>query len=267
MSTLKTGVTGGSTKAETTDVFQKDLFKGKVAFITGGGSGICKGMAEALARHGAKVAITGRTMSKLEEAAADITKKTGGEVFPVAADVRSYDLIESAIKQAHAKFGRIDYLVCGAAGNFLAPAEKLSPNAFRTVVEIDLIGTFNTCKAALPYLKETKGSIINVTATLQYTGTPLMVHACAAKAGVYGIRINGVAPGLMPDGFKEAAAKIPLRSYDIEHATVYLFSEAGRWVTGAFFVIDGGQWMTAVPGLADTSPEELLKKKKEYSKL
>ncbi|KAI8852419.1 hypothetical protein BC829DRAFT_385082 [Chytridium lagenaria] len=210
------------------------------AFITGGGSGICKGMAEALARHGAKVAITGRTMSKLEEAAADITKR---RVFPVAADVRSYDLIESAIKQAHAKFGRIDYLVCGAAGNFLAPAEKLSPNAFRTVVEIDLIGTFNTCKAALPYLKETKGSIINVTATLQYTG----LLSC--------IRINGVAPGskLMPDGFKEAAAKtIPLRSYgtikDIEHATVYLFSEAGRWVTGAFFVIDGGQWMTAVPG-------------------
>ncbi|KAJ3104622.1 hypothetical protein HDU97_009013 [Phlyctochytrium planicorne] len=292
--TLKTGVTAGATKAETTDVFQKNLFTGKVAFVTGGGSGICKGMATALARHGAKVAIAGRTAAKLEEAAAEIRKQTGGEVLPVAADVRDYQKIEEAIKATVAKFGRIDFLVCGAAGNFLAPAEKLSTNAFRTVIEIDLIGTFNTCKAALPYLKETKGSIINVTATLQYAGTALMAHACAAKAGVdaltkvlaiewgqYGIRVNGVAPGpiddttgiskLMPDEFKVIGANaIPLKSYgtvkDIEHCTVYLFSEAGRWVSGSFFVIDGGQWMTAGGGMSSITPEELARKKAQHAK-
>ncbi|KAJ3102153.1 hypothetical protein HDU96_009729 [Phlyctochytrium bullatum] len=295
MPTLKTDLTHGSTKAETTDVYQKNIFVGKVAFVTGGGSGICRGMAEALARHGAKVAIAGRTLSKLQEAAVDISKKTGSEVLPVAADVRSYEQVEAAIKQTISKFGRLDYLVCGAAGNFLAPAEALSPNAFRTVVEIDLIGTFHTCKAALPYLKETQGAIINVTATLQYAGTELMAHACAAKAGVdaltkvlalewgkYGIRVNGIAPGpiddtvgfakLMPDDMKYSIAQvIPLKSYgrikDIEHSTVYLFSEAGRWVTGTVLVVDGGQWMTPGNGFQNISDKELAEKKRIHAKI
>ncbi|KAJ3193992.1 hypothetical protein HK101_003701 [Irineochytrium annulatum] len=293
MSTFKSGLTQNATKADTVEIFQRNIFKGKVAFVTGGGSGICKGMAEAIARHGGRVAIAGRTQSKLDEAAREITQRTGMEVLPVSADVRSFEQVEKAVKATYERFGRIDFVVCGAAGNFLAPAEALSHNAFKTVIEIDLVGTFNTCKAAFPYLKESKGSIINVTATLQYTGTALMAHACAAKAGVdaltkvlaiewgpYGIRVNGVAPGpiedtigmskLTPDAYKQKAIYgIPLRSYgtikDIEHATVYLFSEAGRWVTGSFFVIDGGQWIGSSAGALAISSEELARKKQEHS--
>ncbi|KAJ3415410.1 hypothetical protein HDV05_005004 [Chytridiales sp. JEL 0842] len=278
--------TKNATKAETTDVYRNDIFKGKVALVTGGGSGICRGMAEALARHGASVVICGRTLSKLEEAAAGIVKRTGSPCLPVAADVRNFAQVEAAFKAGFDKFGRIDFVVCGAAGNFLARIEDLSPNAFKTVVEIDLIGTFHTCKAALPYLKQSKGAIINVTATLQYAGTPLVAHASAAKAGVdsltksmavefgkYGIRVNGIAPGpiddtvgmskLMVDSLREASIMaVPLESYgtvkDIEHATVYLFSE-GANVSGAILVVDGGHWMTALTMPSDVNTAELAK--------
>ncbi|KAJ3280955.1 hypothetical protein HDU76_009043 [Blyttiomyces sp. JEL0837] len=284
-----------ATKADTLEVYQPNIFKGKVAVVTGGGSGICRGMAEAMARHGANVSVLGRTLSKLEDAVAEFKRKTGADCLAIQTDVRNYAQLEEAMKKTYDKFGRIDYVVCGAAGNFLAPAEALSPNAFKTVVEIDLIGTFNTCKAALPYLKQTRGAIINVTATLQYAGTPFMVHACAAKAGVdaltkvlaiewgqFGIRVNGIAPGpiedtvgmskLGVDSLKAASIQaVPLRSYgtikDIEHATMFLFSESGRWVTGTIIVVDGGHWMVPANTLNNVSMEEIVQKRRETSKL
>ncbi|KAI9349856.1 2,4-dienoyl-CoA reductase [Zopfochytrium polystomum] len=282
-----------ATQAATSDVFLPTLFKGKVAFVTGGGSGICRGMAEAIARHGGNVAVAGRSLDKLVDTAAEIKRKFGTECLPVQTDVRSFEQVTEAMKKTYDKFGRIDFVVCGAAGNFLAPVEALSPNAFKTVVEIDLVGTFHTCKAALPYLKETRGSIINVTATLQYAGTQLMAHACAAKAGVdaltrvlaqewgqYGIRVNGIAPGpiadtmgfakLMVDDMQERALRaVPVKSFgtirDIEHSTVFLFSESGRFVTGHILVVDGGQWMTG-NSLDGVDEEDLKKKKERYGK-
>lgn len=103
-------------------------------------------MTEAMVRHGAKAVIISRTYSKLEKAAQEMCAATGGEVFPVAADVRKPDQVENAVAKTIEKFGRIDYLINGAAGNFLAPFNNLSYNAFRTVIEIDLLGTFNLTK-------------------------------------------------------------------------------------------------------------------------
>ncbi|KAJ3359910.1 hypothetical protein GGF32_008927 [Allomyces javanicus] len=255
----------------TTDIFRKDLFVGKVAFVTGGGSGICKGMTEALMRHGCDAVIVSRTQSKLDEAAKDLEAATGRTCYAVAGDVRKPEDMINAVQKAMDKFGRIDILVCGAAGNFLSPVEHLSYRAFKTVVEIDLLGTFNTIKACLEPLKASgNGVVINVTAALQYSGSPLQVHAVSAKAGVdgmtktmavelgrYGIRVNGIAPGpiegtegmarLMPPGMEDGFLDtIALRRMgqvrDIEHATLYLASDAGAYVTGTVLVVDGGSW-------------------------
>ncbi|KAI8812734.1 hypothetical protein BJ742DRAFT_673249 [Cladochytrium replicatum] len=256
----------------TLQVFQPNLFKGKVVFTTGGGSGICKGMTEALMRHGADAVICGRTFDKLKASAEELSSKTGQKCIPVAADVRKFEDLAKAFEVAKSTFGRVDIVIAGAAGNFLSSAERISPNGFKTVVDIDLIGTFNTAKAALPYLKESKGLLLSVSATFHYVGSPLQVHAAAAKAGVdaitrtlavewgaYGIRVNTIAPGpiagtlgmekLSSGGkFEDAiTANVPLKRYgtimDIEYATLYLASAAASYVTGAVLVVDGGSWL------------------------
>ncbi|KAF9384339.1 hypothetical protein CPB97_005741 [Podila verticillata] len=260
----------------TSSIFKDDILKGKVAFVTGGGSGICKGMAEALARHGAKVTIVSRTLSKLEVAAKEMRASTGGEFYAVAADVRDPKQMQDAMDKHIAHYGRLDILVNGAAGNFLALSQHLSFNAFRSVIEIDLIGTFNTTKCAFPHLKASKGSIINVSATLPYNGQIFQSHACAAKAGVdalslvwanewgpLGIRSNCIAPGpiantvgmakLAPEG---EAVRVPIGRMgevrDIEHATLYLASEAASYVTGQVLIVDGGNWLQ--PGMTNGYP-------------
>ncbi|CDH54369.1 -dienoyl-reductase [Lichtheimia corymbifera JMRC:FSU:9682] len=256
----------------TTDVFQKNLFAGRVLLCSGGGSGICRGMTEAMVRHGAKAVIVSRTLSKLEKAAKEMREATGGDVFPVAADVRKPEQVEQAVAKAIEKFGRIDYLINGAAGNFLAPFENLSYNAFRTVIEIDLLGTFNLTKATLEHLKASKGAIINVSATLHYKGMPFVQHAGAAKAaidaltkhwavelGPYGIRVNGIAPGPIAatEGIKRVVGEnmtqesIPVQRTgeieDIAQSTVFLFSQGASYITGVTLTVDGGEWLTSYP--------------------
>lgn len=258
--------------ASTNAVFKDNILNGKVAFVTGGGSGICKGMTEALMRHGCSSVIVSRTLSKLEVAAKELSEKTGKPCLPLSADVRNPDEVIAVVNKAIEHFGKIDILINGAAGNFLAPVENLSARAFKTVIDIDLIGTYNVTKACLDHLKKSKGKIINVSATLQYAGTPMMAHAVAAKAGIdgltkvlstelgeYGITCNCIAPGpiegtegmakLMPPGMAEQVIRsIPLRRLgtiqDIEFATIYLVSEAGSFVTGTTIVVDGGAWLT-----------------------
>jgi peroxisomal 2,4-dienoyl-CoA reductase len=259
-----------------TNIFHDGILNGRVAFVTGGGTGITGGIARALAEAGANVALVSRKLEHLEPAAKAINEageKAHGEAIAIAADVRNPEDVEKAIAATVERFGKIDIVVNGAAGNFLSPAEALSPNGFGTVVEIDLKGTFNVCRAAFAQLKEHQGQILNISATLHYVGTPMQLHVSAAKAGVdaltrnlavewgrYGIRVNGIAPGpiedtegmkrLVPDVIKEKLKKkIPLgrfgRIKDIEKAALFLCSDAASFINGAILVVDGGQWLSA----------------------
>ena len=262
----------------TDKIFIDGILKGRVAFVTGGGTGITGGVARAFAEAGASVTLVSRSLEHLEPAARAINDARAknqniGEAFGVAADVRNFEEIEEAILATLVRFGKIDIVVNGAAGNFLSPAEALSPNGFGTVVDIDLKGSFNVCRAAFAQLKEHRGQILNISATLHYVGTPLQLHVSAAKAGVdaltrnlavewgrYGIRVNGIAPGpiedtegmkrLVPEAVKEKLLKnIPLgrfgRISDIEKAALFLCSDAATFINGAILVVDGGQWLSA----------------------
>jgi 2,4-dienoyl-CoA reductase [(3E)-enoyl-CoA-producing], peroxisomal len=259
-------------------LFVDGLLSGHVAFVTGGGTGITGGVARALAEAGSNVALVSRKLEHLEPAAQAINDARAvnpnmGEALPVQADVRNYEQIEEALLAAGARFGKVDIVVNGAAGNFLCKAEDLSPNGFGTVVDIDLKGTFNVCRAAFAQLKEHQGQILNISATLHYLGTPMQLHVSAAKAGVdaltrnlavewgrYGIRVNGIAPGpiedtegmkrLLPEPLKDKLRKnIPLgrfgRINDIEKAALFLCSDAASFVNGEVLVVDGGQWLAA----------------------
>ena len=192
-------------------VFRPDLLKGKTALVTGGGTGICRGIALRLAEHGCDVAIVSRRREHLEPAA-DAIRAKGVKAAAVPADVRDPAAVEAAVVRAAELSGRLDLLVNGAAGNFLCRAEDLSPNGFGAVVDIDLKGTFHLSKAALPHLKAQGGAVLNVSSTLHYYGTAAQLHVSAAKAGVdaltrvlavewgrYGIRVNGIAPGPIAD--------------------------------------------------------------------
>ncbi len=253
-----------------TNIFADDVLKGKVAFVTGGGTGITGGVARAFAEHGAKLAITSRKEENLI-AKKQFIEENGGECLAVAADVRDFAAVENAIAKTVEHYGRIDIVVNGAAGNFLCAANELSSNGFGTVVDIDTKGTFNVCRAAFDQLKKSQGQILNISATLHYLATPMQIHVSAAKAGVdaitrnlsvewgrHGIRVNGIAPGpiedtegikrLLPEPLKEKITKrIPLGRFgkiaDIENAALFLASDAASYINGVTLVVDGGQWL------------------------
>ena len=188
-------------------IFTAGILKDHVAFVTGGGTGITGGVARALAEAGASVALVSRNLDHLQPAA-DAINESGGKAIAVVADVRQPEAVEAAVATTVEQLGKIDIVINGAAGNFLCNAEQLSPNGFGTVVDIDLKGTFNVSRAAFAQLKEHRGQILNISATLHYLGTPMQLHVSAAKAGVdaltrnlavewgrFGIRVNAIAPG------------------------------------------------------------------------
>ncbi|KAF5346499.1 hypothetical protein D9756_010042 [Leucocoprinus leucothites] len=253
---------------DSTAIFKPDLFKGKVLFCTGGGSGICRAMTAAMMRHGADAVIVGRKLDRLSQTAKELSEATGRTCVPAQADVRQPHTLKDAVATATDKFGRIDFVICGAAGNFLAPISGVSENAFRTVVEIDTIGTYNTIKATLPHIRASKGSYIHVSATLHYRGTPYQAHVSAAKAGVdalsavlaveegpHGVRSNVISPGPISgtEGMERLSPKGSQTGHfpgtpagrmgdveDVANATVFLFSDAAAFITGQVLPVDGG---------------------------
>ncbi len=253
-------------------IFAEGILNNRVAFVTGGGTGITGGVARAFAEAGAAVALVSRKLENLEPAAAAINEN-GGKALAVSADVRNPADVDRAVATTIERFGKIDIVVNGAAGNFLCAAEELSPNGFGTVVDIDLKGTFNVCRATFAELKRNRGQILNISATLHYLGTPMQLHVSAAKAGVdaltrnlsvewgrHGIRVNGIAPGpigdtegmkrLVPKPIKEKLQqRIPLGRFgeiaDIENAAIFLCSGAASYINGAVLVVDGGHWLAA----------------------
>ena len=251
-----------------TTYFPKELFKGRTVFVTGGGSGINLGIARNFAALGASIAICGRTQDKLDKAAAEL-RALGAKACPVVADVRDFAALEAAFARSAQELGPMDVLVAGAAGNFPVPAEKLSANGFRTVIEIDLLGAFNASRAAFGQLQETRGSIIFVSAGMAYMPHAYQVHVGAAKAGIdmmmknlalewgrHGIRANSIVPGPIEgtEGMKRLMSpaleatfidSIPLRRMgtvdDIGQTAAFLASPLASYISGCVIVCDGGQ--------------------------
>ena len=247
----------------------RNLFAGKTVFVTGGGSGINLGVAKCFAALGAGVAICGRTAERLDAARAEL-EALGAEVSTAVADVRDYEALAAAFETSGEELGPIHTLVCGAAGNFLAAAEKLSANGFKTVIDIDLIGSFNAARAAFEQLRATRGNLIFISAGQAFMPYAAQAHCGAAKAGIdnlmqnlalewgrYGIRSNSIAPGpiagtegmkrLGPqDGEAQQALEraIPLGRYgtvdEIGQTAVFLASPLAGYITGTRVVVDGG---------------------------
>jgi 2,4-dienoyl-CoA reductase [(3E)-enoyl-CoA-producing], peroxisomal len=259
-----------------TSVFRSDVLQSQVALITGGATGIGFGIAEILVSLGAKVVLASRKPERLSAA----VERLGGNASAEMLDVRDPEAVKAVVGRVANTHGRIDLLVNNAAGNFYAPSETLSPNAWKSVVEIDLFGTFFCSQAVAPVMRAAGGGrIVNISMTLHYRGWPQMAHATAAKAGVDAltktlavewapakIRVNAIAPGPIPtEGVRKAFAQpsgappvdavmdeharrtIPLGRWgtpaDIGNMVAYLASPAGDWITGSILVVDGGEWL------------------------
>jgi NAD(P)-dependent dehydrogenase (short-subunit alcohol dehydrogenase family) len=248
-------------------VFRDGLLEGKVAFVTGGSGGINLAIAEAFVKAGARVVINGRNAEKLDAAVKGL--QAHGAVMGVAADVRNYEAVEKAFQAAREAYGVIDILVCGAAGNFPAPALGMSSNGFKAVMEIDVLGTFNACRAGFEHLRKPGAVVLNISATQAFQPMAMQAHVCAAKAGVdmltrtlalewggAGVRVNSITPGPIDDteGMRrltpsedvrqKISQTLPLQRYgskqEIAQLALFLASDAASYITGAVMVCDGG---------------------------
>lgn len=247
--------------------FVPGLLAGKTAFVAGGTSGIGLGIARAFACHGAQVAVCGRNPEKASSAAASLSAP-GRPVLPLAADVRDYGAVDAALNRCVAEMGALDLVVAAAAGNFVVPAERMSANAFKTVVDIDLLGCFNVFRAAYAHLRRPGAALIAISSGHGTRPVAGQLHAAAAKAGInmlvkglavewgpQGIRTNALVPGpvagtegmarLLPEEELAAyTASLPLKRFarveEIAAAALFLASPAASYINGAILECDGG---------------------------
>jgi len=250
------------------ELLPRDLFSGKTVFVTGGGSGINLGIARTFAGLGANIGMCGRSQDRLDTAAAGL-RELGAKVSATSADVRMPEQLQSAMNTSRDVLGDIDILICGAAGNFLVQGENLSFNGFKTVIDIDLVGSFNASRIAFEQLKRRRGSIIFITAPMAHMAHAYQAHVGPAKAGVemlmknlalewgpYGIRCNSIIPGFIEDteGMRRISSEsdsenfirnIPLRrmglAKEIGQAAAFLSSPLAAYITGTSLWVDGGQ--------------------------
>lgn len=257
-------------------MLRDDALKGKTIVVTGGGSGLGKSMATYFLELGANVVITSRNLEKLQNTALEMEAATGGKVLSVQCDVRNYDQVETMVKASVAAFGQVDVLLNNAAGNFISPTERLSANAFDTVIDIVLKGSKNCTLAFGKHWidkKETNKTVVNIVTTYAWTGSAYVVPSATAKAGVlamtrslavewakYGIRHHAIAPGpfptkgawdrLLPGDLKEKfdlAKKVPLKRVgdhqELANLAAYLVSDFAQYLNGEVITIDGGEWL------------------------
>lgn len=271
-------------------MFKNEELKDKVIVVTGGGTGLGKSMTKYFLQLGAKVVITSRKLEKLQEAAKELDAE--GNLHIVACDVRSYDQVENVLAETLKVFGAVHGLVNNAAGNFISPTERLSANAFDTIIDIVLKGSKNcTLAFGKHWIKEKqKGStILNIVTTYAWTGSGYVVPSATAKAGVlamtrslavewakYGIRTNAIAPGpfptkgawdrLLPGELKEkfdVTKKVPLRRVgdhqELANLSAYLMSDFSAYINGEVITIDGGEWLQGAGefNMLEAIPQEM----------
>ena len=276
----------------TQKMMQADALKGKTIVVTGGGSGLGKAMTTYFLELGANVVISSRNQEKIDNTARELEAETGGSVLAVPCDVRHYDQVEALVKQANETYGSVDILVNNAAGNFISPTERLSSNAFDTIIDIVLKGTKNCTLAFGKHWieqKQTQKVVLNIVTTYAWTGSAYVVPSATAKAGVlamtrslavewakYGMRFNAIAPGtfptkgawdrLLPGNLKEQfdlAKKVPLKRVgahqELANLAAYLVSDFSAYINGEVITIDGGEWLKGAGqfNLLEDIPEEL----------
>lgn len=276
----------------TQKMMQADALKDKTIVVTGGGSGLGKAMTTYFLELGANVVISSRNQEKIENTAKELEAQTGGSVLAVPCDVRHYDQVEALVQRACATYGSVDILVNNAAGNFISPTERLSSNAFDTIIDIVLKGTKNCTLAFGKHWiaqKQTQKVVLNIVTTYAWTGSAYVVPSATAKAGVlamtrslavewakYGMRFNAIAPGpfptkgawdrLLPGNLKEQfdlAKKVPLKRVgahqELANLAAYLVSDFSAYINGEVITIDGGEWLKGAGqfNLLEDIPEEL----------
>ena len=273
-------------------MLRDDALNGKVIVITGGGSGLGKAMTKYFMELGAKVAITSRDIEKLKTTSAELEAETGGICLPVQCDVRHYEEVEAMLQEVLKAYGKVDVLLNNAAGNFISPTERLSANAFDTIIDIVLKGSKNCTLAFGKHWIDTKqesSTVLNIVTTYAFTGSAYVVPSATAKAGVlamtrslavewakYGIRTNAIAPGpfptkgawdrLLPGDLKEKfdlSKKVPLKRVgdhqELANLAAYLVSDFSAYINGEVIVIDGGEWLKGAGqfNLLEAVPEEM----------